>query len=175
MSYYGYIYKITNLVTGTVYIGEHRHVPGEAWTSYMGSSNYLDQEKRSYGLENFKKEWIAWTENEVQALLLEARYISKQLAKEGFCYNSSNSYALHRDPQENTKHFAFKASFRPKTRLRAIIKGLTALGKQASDDLAEQTALSELVFAHKLALHIKQRRVEATGRLDDADSKQARS
>lgn len=168
--HYGYIYRITNQVTGTTYIGEHKHKDGEHWRSYMGSSAYLDQEIRSYGEEHFSKEWVAWTESELQALLLEARFISKEMAREGYCYNASNVNAINRYPQADAVHFAFGASFRPLARLKAIVQELTEL-KQAEDDLTEQVALHELIFGYELAIKIKRDRYNATGRLDDKDAK----
>ena len=172
--HYGYIYRITNTHTGASYVGEHKHTRGEEWRTYMGSSAHLDQEMKSYGSGSFIKEWLAWTESELQALLLEGRFITKQLALGGYCYNSSNSYAVHRDPQANTLHFAFRASFRPHARLTAIISELSAL-KEEADDLTEEVALHELRFAHELALKIKAERVRFTGVVDDKDLEAARS
>lgn len=167
--HYGYIYRITNRVTGTTYIGEHKHTPGETWRTYMGSSAYLDQEMKSYGAENFSKEWVAWTQSELQALLLEARFISKEMAREGYCYNASNVNAINRYPQADAVHFAFGASFRPLTRLKDIVAELTAL-KKAADDLTEQVSLHELLFGYELAIKIKRDRYNATGCLDDKDA-----
>lgn len=174
IKHHGYIYRITNTITGSAYIGEHKHNAAEGWRDYMGSGTFLDQEMKSYGADNFSKEWVAWTENETQALLLEGLHITRQQNKEGFCYNFSNSYVINRDPQENLRHFAFRSSFRPKARLREIIAELTAL-KEATDDLAEQIALHELRFAHELALKIKRDRFKLTGRLDVKDATEVRS
>lgn len=55
----GYVYRITNKLTGEIYIGQHK-VYKEPWRRYLGSSTRLREDVARYGRENFTKSLIAW-------------------------------------------------------------------------------------------------------------------
>lgn len=169
-SHYGYIYRITNERTGTVYVGEHKTgYERDSWRSYMGSGTYLKDDAKAYGVENFSKQLIEWVENDAQAKIREARNITAAL-KTGACYNSNNAYSIRRDPAENMANFAYKASWRSSGRLEAIINELKREWKNTSDS-HEKSALYELIAAHELAVSIKATRFGDTGVLDPKDSR----
>lgn len=60
--YFGFIYVITNLVTGKKYVGKkqyHRWVKGKKgkesdWRFYTGSSKWLHRDIRKYGKDKFE-------------------------------------------------------------------------------------------------------------------------
>lgn len=62
MKKYNYVYKITNLVNGKIYIGKHS--TDDINDGYMGSGVILHQAYKKYGLECFNKEVIDYYNNE---------------------------------------------------------------------------------------------------------------
>lgn len=162
-----YIYLITNEVTGSIYVGQHRSNPDEDWRHYMGSGSYLFTEARGYGVHNFSKKLLAWADDGLEAKFLEGRFIAKALLKPVYCYNSNNSESVNRDPQYNTRHFAFKASFRGRQR---ILHNIALIDKHAANARGNEVIeLAKLKTAWNMALRIKRERFDATRQLDPKD------
>lgn len=83
-----YIYKITNLVNGKTYIGQHKYK--ELNDDYMGSGKTLKAAKAKYGIESFKKDILIFNIPERKyADLLEKTFIAAERKKVGVenCYN----------------------------------------------------------------------------------------
>jgi len=165
LTHWGYIYRITNTVTGRVYIGIHASKPSETWDGYQGSGTYLKQEQNSYGPESFTKDFVEWVESEPEAVTVEAKHISAAL-RSGPCYNSNNAYSVEAVAPDALFHsFAFKASFRPTRRLNSLVKSLVRQQRDA-DSLEEKHRLQRSIEAHLLALNLKRLRQATTQRKD---------
>ena len=84
-----YIYRITNLINGKTYIGQHKYK--KLNDSYMGSGVYLAKAKKKYGIENFKKEILEFNIPTVElANDWEQMYILFERAKGKAEYNLAN-------------------------------------------------------------------------------------
>lgn len=72
MTYYG-IYKITNLLNGKMYIGQH--TTSNIDDGYMGSGKIILRALKKYGVENFRKEWLMFCEDEEELNYMERVYV----------------------------------------------------------------------------------------------------
>lgn len=80
-----YIYKTTNLITGTYYIGCHSCE--ELDNDYLGSGTYLRNSVRKYGAKNFKKEiWFLCKDTKAK-FYLESIIVTEELIKDSACMN----------------------------------------------------------------------------------------
>ena len=68
MKYYGYIYKVTNLVNGKVYVGQHKYDKyPDIDPNYHGSGVLLQQARNKYGAGKFQEEILEWCETKAEA------------------------------------------------------------------------------------------------------------
>ena len=86
-----YIYRITNLINGKTYIGQHKYRTLD--DGYMGSGNLIKVAQAKYGIENFKKEILVFNISKKEHTdLLEKTFIASEREKVGKenCYNIAN-------------------------------------------------------------------------------------
>lgn len=84
-----YIYRITNLVNGKTYIGQHKYKE-TPYDGYMGSGYNIKRAYKKHGIENFKKEILVFNISERKYVdLLEKTFIASEREKVGIenCYN----------------------------------------------------------------------------------------
>jgi len=80
-----YIYKTTNLITGTYYIGKHTSANLE--NDYLGSGKILIMSIKKYGKENFKKEIWFLSKDRKSNNYFESIIVTEELIKDPLCMN----------------------------------------------------------------------------------------
>ena len=84
---YYYLYKITNLINGKIYIGKHQTEDLE--DGYMGSGTALKKDFEKYGIENFSKEIIEFHECDRELCLAERKVVNEDFVKRDDTYNKT--------------------------------------------------------------------------------------
>ncbi len=111
--YYGFVYCITNLLSGKQYIGKKffwstkrkqvnkvrkRYKVESDWKEYWSSSDELKEDVRTLGTENFKREIIHLCKNKGMTNYMEAKeqFLREVLEHRDQWYNSWIQVKVHR-------------------------------------------------------------------------------
>lgn len=84
MLYYT-VYKVTNQVSGKIYIGSHK--TKDLDDGYMGSGKYLKYSIEKHGLEKFKKEILFVFDNSEEMFAKEGEIVTENFIAEENTYN----------------------------------------------------------------------------------------
>lgn len=84
---YNYVYQITNLLDGKIYIGKHS--TDNLDDGYMGSGSKIKRAQKRDGLENFSKKILKFFNSVDEALAYEAELVNKDFVKRLDTYNTS--------------------------------------------------------------------------------------
>ena len=82
---FNYLYKITNLVNGMIYIGVHR--TDNMDDDYMGSGTYVKRAIEKHGISNFQKDIIQMYDVYKDALDHEAEIVTEEFINRSDTYN----------------------------------------------------------------------------------------
>lgn len=80
-----FLYKITNLLTGKIYIGARKTICVD--DGYMGSSKYLANDIKQFGIENFKREILEFFETQEQLADAERKMVNRDFVNRSDTYN----------------------------------------------------------------------------------------
>lgn len=83
---YNYVYQITNLLDGKIYIGKHS--TDDLDDGYMGSGSKLRRAQKRDGIENFSKKILRFCDTLDDALTYEAELVDESFIKRYDTYNS---------------------------------------------------------------------------------------
>lgn len=130
------VYKITNLINGKLYIGVHKTKDLE--DDYMGSGKLIGRAKIKYGVENFKKEFIAIFDNPDDMFNMETELVNESFVQDKNTYNiKTGGYGGAVDMQQ-TEYYQTGAQY----------KSITSAGKKGSLTLSKQR--NERIEKYKL-------------------------
>ena len=82
---YHYIYKITNLINGKIYIGQH--TTSNLDDGYIGSGKILIRAIKKYGVENFRKEIQGFYEDIDELNYMERLFVDQTFVDRCDTYN----------------------------------------------------------------------------------------
>ena len=71
---YYYMYQITNLVNGKIYIGVHKTI--DLSDGYMGSGSFIRQAIKKHGIQNFEKKILEFFESQEEMYFRESEVVT---------------------------------------------------------------------------------------------------
>lgn len=84
MTYY-YIYQITNLINGKIYVGVHKTKTLD--DGYMGSGKIIQRAITRYGVENFKKDILEFFDTPEDMYSREKEFVTEEFLARDDVYN----------------------------------------------------------------------------------------
>jgi hypothetical protein len=84
---YYYVYQITNLTNGKIYVGKHKSSKDPFENRYYGSGKQITAAIKKYGIENFKKEVLHYCNNDNEMAVKELEIVTEDFVKRPDTYN----------------------------------------------------------------------------------------
>ncbi len=84
---YYYVYQITNLINGKIYVGKHKSSLPPDENRYYGSGHQIKLAIKKYGIENFKKEVLHYCSSLEEMSAKEAQIVTEEFVGRKDTYN----------------------------------------------------------------------------------------
>jgi hypothetical protein len=108
---YYYVYQITNLINGKIYVGKHKSSKHPADNGYYGSGKQIKAAIEKYGIENFKKEVLHYCSSKDEMANKELSIVTEDFVKRKDTYN------MHKGGLGGWDHYNGSDKHREKSRL----------------------------------------------------------
>jgi hypothetical protein len=82
-----YVYQITNLINGKIYVGKHKSTKHPNENGYYGSGKQINAAIKKYGISNFKKEVLCYCDSLEEMAAKEAEIVTEDFVKRKDTYN----------------------------------------------------------------------------------------
>lgn len=82
-----YVYQITNLINGKIYVGKHKSDKHPDENGYYGSGKQISAAIKKYGIENFKKEVLCYCSSIEDMANKEAEIVTEDFVRRKDTYN----------------------------------------------------------------------------------------
>ena len=126
---YHYVYQITNLLNGKIYVGKHKSIKHPSENEYYGSGKQITAAIKKYGIENFKKEVLHYCSSLEEMSNKEAEVVTEDFVKK------PNTYNMHKGGPGGWDHYNGSKKHSENSR-----KGGKKSAKRLNDFIAEQKA-----------------------------------
>ena len=93
-----YVYQVTNLINGKIYVGKHKSKIHPLENGYYGSGKQIIAAIKKYGLENFKKEVLYYCSSMKEMADEEAKIVTEEFVK------CKNTYNMHKGGPGGWEH-----------------------------------------------------------------------
>lgn len=126
---YCYVYQITNLLNGKIYVGKHKSAKHPSENQYYGSGKQITAAIKKYGIENFKKEVLHYCSSLEEMADKEGEIVTEDFVKRADTYN------MHKGGPGGWDHYNGSNEHSENSR-----KGGKKSAKRLNEFIAEQKA-----------------------------------
>ena len=126
---YYYVYQITNLLNGKIYVGKHKSAKHPCENQYYGSGKQITAAIKKYSIENFKKEVLHYCLSLEEMADKEGEIVTEDFVKRADTYN------MHKGGPGGWDHYNGSNEHSENSR-----KGGKKSAKRLNEFIAEQKA-----------------------------------